>query len=111
MTVDDDLFVDGHLHYTTITSPYWVACNCIADGTISHQKGEYDIGIVRRSGDTAFNVTFPAHPEGDKYLVLLSSNEYHIFYRSETSTGFILYLRGSTNESQGDGGFNIAILK
>ncbi len=113
VTVDDDLFVDGHLSYTTIDSPYWAACNCSANGTISHQKGEHDIGIVKRGGDTAFNVTFPAHPEGDKYMVLISSNEYHFFYRGEISTGLILYLRGSTNlsESQGDGGFNIAILK
>ncbi len=113
VTVEGDLFVDGHLHYTTITSPYWVACDCIADGTISHQKGEYDIGIVKRSGDTAFDVTFPAHPEGDKYLALLSSSEFHIIYRSQTSTSLIIYLRGSTNAgaTQGDGSFNIAILK
>ncbi len=73
VTVDDDLFVDGHLHYTTITSPYWVACNFIADGTISHQKGEYDIGIAKRGADTAYDGTFPEHPDGDKYLVLLTS--------------------------------------
>ncbi len=113
VTVDDDLFVDGHLHYTSIDSTYWVACNCIADGTISHQKGEHGIGVVKRSGDTAFDVTFPAHPEGEKYMVLLSSNEYHVLYRDQTSTGFIIYIRGSTNQGspQGDGGFNIAVLK
>ncbi len=113
VTIDDDLFVDGHLAYTTIDSPYWVAANCSANGTISHQKGKHDIGIVKRSGDTAFNVSFPAHPEGDKYMVIISSSEFHIIYRSQTSTSLILYLRGSTNAgaSQGDGSFNIAILK
>ncbi len=113
VTIDDDLFVDGHLAYTTIDSPYWVAANCSANGTISHQKGAHDIGIVKRSGDTAFNVSFPAHPEGDKYLVLTSSSEFHIIYRSQTSTSLIIYLRGSTNAgaTQGDGSFNIAILK
>ncbi len=113
VTIDDDLFVDGHLSYTSIDSPYWAACNCIADGTISHQKGEHGIGIVKRSGDTAYDVAFPAHPEGNRYMVLISSNECHFFDRGEISTGLILYLRGSTNLSsaQGDGGFSIAILK
>ena len=113
VTIDGDMFVDGHLAYTTIDSPYWVACNCIANGTISFQKGQYAIGVSKRGGDIAYDVSFPEHPEGDKYIVSISSNEYHAFYRSHTSTGFILYLRGSTNGSvaQGDGSFNIAILK
>ncbi len=113
VTIDDDLFVDGHLAYTTIDSPYWVAANCSANGTISHQKGKHAIGIAKVSGDTRFNVSFPAHPEGDKYMVLLSSNEYHVLYRDQTSTGFTLYVRGSTNGAgnQGAGSFNIAILK
>ena len=107
------LSVDGHLPYNSIDSPYWAACNCSANGTISHQKGKYAIGIVKRGEDIAYDVTFPAHPEGKRYMVLISSNEYHFFYRGEISTGLILYLRGSTNLStaQGDGGFNIAILK
>ncbi len=113
VTIDDDMFVDGHLAYTSIDSPYWAACHCSANGTISHQKGKHTIAVSKRSGDTAFNVSFPAHPEGDEYLVLSSSSEFHIMHRSRTSTSLIVYLRGSTNlgESQGGGSFNIAIVK
>ncbi len=68
---------------------------------------------MKRGVDIAYDVSVPEHPEGDKYMVIISSNEYHAFYRSHTSTGFILYLRGSTNgtAAQGDGFFNVAILK
>ncbi len=113
VTIDDDMFVDGHLAYKTIDSPYWVACNCSANGTISFQKGKHAIVVAKRGGDIAYDVSFPEHPEGDKYMVIISSTEYHTFYRSQSSTGFILYLRGSTNGTvaQGDGSFNIAILK
>ncbi len=114
LNVQNDLHIGGNLTCNgTTPNPYWVACNCIANGTISFQKGQYAIMVSKRGGDIAYDVSFPAHPEGDKYLVSISSNEYHAFYRSHTSTGFILYLRGSTNGivAQGDGSFNIAILK
>ncbi len=113
VTIDGDMFVDGHLAYTTIDSPYWVACNCIANGTISFQKGQYAIGVSKRGGDIAYDVSFPEHPEGDTYMNIITSTEYHTFHRSPSSTGFLLYLRASTNGTvaQGDGSFNIAILK
>ena len=114
LNIQNDLHIGGNLTCNgTTPNPYWVACNCIANGTISFQKGQYAIMVSKRGGDIAYDVSFPAHPEGDKYIVSISSNEYHAFYRSHTSTGFILYLRGSTNGivAQGDGSFNIAILK
>ncbi len=114
LNVQNDLHIGGNLTCNgTTPNPYWVACNCIANGTISFQRGQYAIMVSKRGGDIAYDVSFPAHPDGDKYIVLISSNEYHTFYRSHTSTGFILYIRASTNGTvaQGDGSFNIAILK
>ena len=48
IAIDGDLFVDGHLHYTSITSPFWAAgrVNGITS-TILSSKGRHDFTFER----------------------------------------------------------------
>ena len=113
VTVDGDLFVDGNLHYTTITSPYWAACRFNTAGAVLVQKGEHDITCAKLGSDSAYGISYPAHPDGVNAVILLTSTEFHTCYRSQTSTGVRVYVRGSTNagSNQGDGDVNVVILK
>ena len=104
LTVAGDLFVDGHVHYNSITaplSPFWVAGNINATGQVEAQKGRNTMTATKLTGDSAFDVSFPAHPEGDRYTMSITSTEFHILFRMETSTGFRLYCRNSTNSGNG----------
>ena len=69
------------------------------------QKGEHEITSAKVGSDTAYDISYPAHPDGVNAVILLSSTESHTCYRSQTSTGFRVYIRGSTNAgtNQGDG--------
>ena len=67
---------------------------------------------VTRSGAGAYTITFPSHPDGDRYVVLHSSSEYHCLLRSQTATSCVIFTRGSTNGSntEGIGDVSFAIL-
>ena len=77
------------------------------------QKGEHDITCAKLGSDTAYDISYPAHPDGVNAVILLSSTEFHTCYRLQTSTGVRVYVRGSTNagSNQGDGDVNLVILK
>ena len=65
------------------------------------------------SGDTVFDVSFPAHPDGDRYTLSITSTEFHILYRNQTATGFRLFCRNSQNSGsrfEGTGLISIMIL-
>jgi hypothetical protein len=54
--------------------------------------------VTRITGaPSAWQVSFPTHPDGNRYTVLVSSAEYHTIARNQTATGFILYTRKANN--------------
>ena len=65
------------------------------------------------SGDaSAFDISFPAHPDGARYTLSISSTEYHVLYRNQTATGFRIIARTSNNAAgyEGPGIFSVMIL-
>ncbi len=114
LTVQNDLHCGGNFTCDgTMPSPYWAAAHISASGSATSQKGLHTLLAVKVGGDTSFDVTFPVHPDGADYVVLHSSSEFHTLIRSQSSTGFRIYTRGSTNAgaAQGNGDVCIIILK
>ncbi len=69
--------------------------------------------VVKVSNDlSAYDCTFPEHPDGSRPVVLHSSTEFHTLIRNQTSTYLRLYTRKSTNGQgvEGDGDVSIIIL-
>ncbi len=69
--------------------------------------------VTTVGGDgSAFDVSFPAHPDGSRYTLSISSTEFHILYRFQTATGFRLYGRKLNNLAgyEGDGFFSVMVL-
>ena len=115
VTVDGDLFVDGHLHYTTITqppSPYWAGGNFNTSGEVFAQKGIHAMTVTKVGTDSAYDVVFPAHPDGARFTCLHASTEYHSSIRSQTSVGFRIYTRKSNNAGgvEGTGEVSLVVL-
>jgi len=109
ITIDGEATLNGK-----INSMYWVAAHCSSNGTVQIQKGIHNLVVSKNVSDTAYGITFPAHPDGANYIVMISSTEFHSCYRFLTSTSFTVYLRnvnsagGSPN---GSGEFDILVLK
>ncbi len=69
VTVDGDLFVDGHLHYTSITSPFWAAgrVNGITS-TILSSKGRHAFTFERLQQGYYKMTWAEPHPDGANFL-------------------------------------------
>ena len=70
--------------------------------------------VSKSATDTAYGISFPAHPDGVNCIVMISSTEFHSCYRFLTSTSFTVYLRNASyagNSSNGSGEFDILVLK
>ncbi len=93
-------------------SPYWVAATFNAAGTATSQKGRHTVVVDKPGADSSFDVSFPAHPDGARYVVLHSSTEFHNLIHNQTPTGFRLYTRKSTNAqgTEGEGDVSLVIL-
>ena len=88
-------------------SPFWGACQIDSNGTTYTQKGRHDIVVTSaNAGTSSYWISFPEHPDGDRYVVALSSNEYHCFYRDASSTSLQLYIRQGNNSPASSGGNN-----
>ena len=114
LTISDNLHVTGNLTVQGATpTAYWACCNIDKFGVAHSQKGMHNIVSSKMSGDTAYYISFPAHPDGVNYVCLMGSTEYHCIYYNETSSGFTIYLRNLANSqgTTGNGRVNIAILK
>jgi hypothetical protein len=109
-----DLHVMGNLSCDgTSPSPFWVAGNVGPTGAVYDHKGRYAFSAVRISGDYAFDVTFPSHPDGNRYTVSTSSSEFHTMIRNQTTTGFRVYCRNASNSGtnlDGNGWISIMII-
>ncbi len=102
------------LRFDTVSvNPFWCACHIDYDGVTSSQKGIHNLVCVDKNNPGDFNMTFPPHPDGLNYVVMLTSTEYHVFYRSITDSSFILSLRIHNNSASfsHDGFINCIILK
>ncbi len=104
IAVDGDLFVDGHLHYTSITSPYWVAgrINGITPEILS-SKGRHEFTFTRINAGF-YKITWTTvHPDGANFIVfcqgegtgsgwniLIDGNSSEDLANSETSVTFIV---------------------
>jgi len=109
---EQDLHVKGNLSCDgTTPSPFWIAGNIDAAGAIFKQKGKY-VFYCTKVSPMIFDITFPSHPDGDRYTVCLSSTEYHVLYRTETPTSFRIYAANNSNAftQQGGGVVSVAIL-
>ncbi len=111
--MEGDLLVNGRLNCNSITSPFWVAGNFNASGQIFSQKGRFAMTVRAVAGDeSAFDINFPAHPDGNRYTLSFTSTEFHMLYRFQTSTYFRVYCRTNANAVgfQGSGFMSIMIL-
>ena len=91
-----------------------MAAHCATNGDIIIQKGIHNLVVSKNVNDTAYGITFPAHPDGANYIVLLSSTEFHSCYRFLTSTSFTVYLRNANSSGgspNGSGEFDVVVLK
>ncbi len=73
VTVDGDLFVDGHIHYNTITqppSPFWVAgrVNGITTSVLS-SKGRHTFTVEGLQTGFYQMTWYTAHPDGANFIV------------------------------------------
>ena len=108
--------METSLHYNTITqppSPYWAAETIDVGGNETSQKGRHALVVVHVGGDgSAYDCSFPAHPDGARYLLLHSSTEFHSLVRNQTSYSFKFYMRKLTNVQGvgGEGDASIVIL-
>jgi hypothetical protein len=96
-----------------VHNPYWIASKVGFNGSIQSNSGRYNItNINKLSGDTGYDITFPSHPLGANTIVMLSANEYTVFYRSQTATSIRIYTRQSNNTSgtNTDYDFHLAIV-
>jgi hypothetical protein len=99
---------------TDLLNPYWIAANVNISGSIYAQKGLNNITVISKNqNDTAYTLTFPEHPDGNRYMVLFGSTEFHCSYRNQTSTSLIVYTRASNNGqgTEGGGTFSVVILR
>ena len=111
----NDLHVMGNLSCDGVLtpSPFWVAGNIGGNGAVYDHKGRYPFSAVRLSGDYAFDVTFPSHPDGARYTVSTSSSEFHTMIRNQVATGFRVYCRNASNSGinlDGNGWISIMIV-
>jgi len=104
--VDGDLVCNG-----APPSPFWIAGRINGLGDNSGQKGKYVFTSTKVS-TMIYDITFPSHPDGSNYTVLLGSTEYHVLYRSETPTSLRIYAVNNSNAfvQQGGGVVSVAIL-
>ena len=113
--MSNDLIVRGNLTVDgTVPNLFWCAGTFDQNGTVFAQKGLHPFTMTKPSGlDTAFDVTFPAHPEGANWTYSINSTEYHTFVREQTSTSFRLWMRQSGNGDgwQGEGLTSFMMLK
>jgi hypothetical protein len=110
-----DLHVQGDLTLNglDIVNPFWGACQIDSNGNTFSQKGKHNIACNSvNDASSSFRISFPAHPDGNKYVVGLSSNEYHTFYREANSTSLLIYIRQGDNSSGGGSNnfINVTIL-
>ena len=95
------------------TGPYWVAGVFDKEGNVFAQKGRFSFSVTKASGtQSAFDITFPAHPEGSNWTHSINSTEYHTFIRDMTSTFARVWLRRNDNADgwQGEGLTSFMIL-
>jgi len=104
IVMQDSLRVEAGLHVVgnitcdgNVKSPFWVAGNINGSGQVLVNKGLHIMSSTKVPGDSAIDVFFPAHPDGDRYTVSISSTEFHTLYRNQTSTSFRLHARSSKN--------------
>ena len=76
VTIDGDLFVDGHLHYTSLTSPFWAAgrVNGIST-TILTSKGRQEFADVRLQQGYYKKRWATAHTDGVYYSVIAQGED------------------------------------
>jgi len=72
----NDLHVMGNLSCDGVLtpSPFWVAGNIGTNGAVYDHKGRYGFSAVKISGDHAYDIVFPSHPDGNRYTVSTSSS-------------------------------------
>jgi hypothetical protein len=101
VTVSDNLHVTGNLTVDGgVPSIYWVAGTFdFSSPTNSFsQKGRHAMTVSRIAGDlSSWQVSFPSHPDGARYTILVSSAEYHTIARFQTATGCVIYTRKANN--------------
>ena len=68
--------------------------------------------VTKVGTDSAYDVVFPAHPDGDRYVCLHASTEYHSSIRSQNAVSFRIYTRKSNNTGgvEGTGEVSVVIL-
>ena len=101
--VKGDLSCDG-----SSPSPFWIAGNINGSGAVFKQKGKYVFSCAKVS-TSIYDITFPAHPDGNRYTVCLSSTEYHVLYRTETPTSFRIYAPNNNNAFSAQGGAVVSV--
>ena len=109
ITIDGEATLNGKRN-----SMYWAAAHCATNGDILIQKGNHNLVVSKNANDTAYVITFPAHPDGANYIVLISSTEFHSCYRFVTSTSLTVYLRNANTAGgspNGSGEFDVVVLK
>jgi hypothetical protein len=95
-----------------IQNPFWIAARISVTGLVVFNRGRQSItNVSKASNDTMYDITFPAHPNGDAAIVILSGCEYFNFYRNQTATSVRVYTRtGNNTPTAGSTGeFNIMI--
>jgi hypothetical protein len=119
LTVEGDLFVNGHLHYNSITSPFWVAGK--VDGSnlaILSSKGQRPFTVQRESGfgSGVFKISFEAHPDGQHYVIQITSL-FSLNYLTPApfadngSSNFTLTLKTNNNSGLVDDEFHFTVLR
>jgi hypothetical protein len=107
-----DLIVNGNI-LAANSNPYWIAAKVGFNGSVKTNSGRYNITSVSKlSSDSAYDITFPAHPLGANAVVFICASEFTSFYRTQTSNSIRVYTRGATNVpgTNTDYDFNIFIL-
>ena len=115
LTVQNNLHVGGNFTCNgSMPSPYWAGGCFDTNGVVQNQKGIHNMTITRIGTDSAYDVVFPAHPDGARFTCLHASTEYHSSIRSQTSVGFRIYTRKSNNTggpTEGTGEVSVVILR
>ena len=77
------------------------------------QKGIHTPTVTKIGTDSAYDIEFPVHPNGNNYIFSVSSTEFHDLVRDITSTKFRLYTRTANNTGpplNGTGEFSVFVL-
>jgi hypothetical protein len=95
----------------SMPSPFWAACHINTAGDATSQKGRHLMTVNRAADDlSAYDCSFPAHPDGNRAIVLHSSSEFHSLHRGQTSTSLRLYTRKSNNQQGVEGNGDVCIV-